>query len=198
MDGSMLDQSSAADAGQHVQAVAVQGQHPVVVEKAAVEVDDLARRRTSRRWPCAEKLAQLGRQRRRAGAAALRTRWVNRSVRQQADVLGKEAKEQADQKVGRAPGVGAVAAQQVGQAGELGGGGLRDLLGGLRGAKALRLEKDGAQLGQALGREQVVQGGDSTRLTVLVKLVWTTMRSMSQTTSSGGLSSDSRYWSSCW
>ena len=37
----MLDQSRRADAGQDVQAVAVQGQHRVVVEERAVEVDDL-------------------------------------------------------------------------------------------------------------------------------------------------------------
>ena len=54
-------------------------------------------------------------------------------------------------------GIGAVVAQQVGQAGKLAGGLLGDLLGGLRGAEALRLVEDGAQVGHALGRQQIVQ-----------------------------------------
>ena len=82
--------------------------------------------------------------------------------------------------------------REFGQAGKLRGGVLGDLFGGLRLSLSGWLN-DALATVKALRLEQVVEGDAIGLMGRLVKLVWTMMSSMSQTTSSGGFSRDSRY-----
>ena len=104
-----------------------------------------------------EELAELGDERGGAGVGG-GDQLGEQAVGEQADILGEEAEEQADQEVGDALGLLAVAAQQRGELGEVAGGLLRDLLGGLGGAERLGVGEEVAQPLEALGGKQVVEG----------------------------------------
>ena len=92
----------------------------------------------------------------------------------------------------------AVPPQELREPGELARGLLGHLARGQTGAQPVRLGESLAEQIQLVGDQQIVEGQTRRpRLTVLVKLVWMTMRCRSDTISSGGFCSDSRYWRSC-
>ena len=90
-------------------------------------------------------------------------------------------------------GVVAAGAQALGEVGELRGGLGGQGVAGLRRAQALGVGEGGAEEVAPGAVEQVVEEEVCVSCTVLVKLVWMTMRSMSQTTRSGGFSSAAAY-----
>jgi hypothetical protein len=117
---------------------------------------------------------------------------LKKLLRQQHDVLGEKAEDDAVEETRHVVRRFAALAQSLGDLGDLAGGLGGDGLAGDAGLEFLGIEEN-RRVSRYRGSPSSASGMVKTRLAMAVKLVWTMIRSRSQTTSSGGFSSASRY-----
>ena len=160
MVGSMDDQSCFAIDAQHVERVGVERQRLVVVEQAAVEVQDVFQAETAARAHVSEQLGQhLLRalrhlSRRCASVSSIR---LNRSSWQQVHVLGEQAEHDAVEEMRDLVRRVALHPQPFGDGGEVLGDVLGDLLAGLLRLQPLGMAEDVAQQLARAGVRDVVE-----------------------------------------